>query len=201
MDPLLLICLLPLLVAYLVAAAITHFELLALKQKVTAALADARSSIQMEAATLRDLEKAARNAGNHEKHVHIRTNDRWSRSAGQRGRGGAGIHFSHQQNNFAQLHAPMVHGDIGRLIGPQREHVDRSIEKANETIREYETLRLSFWYLPFREFMKPMVNVTPKQLAGGMRHGGHGKKKKPLFRRQKGKVEAANHPRSKRRRK
>lgn len=161
-----------LVLTYLWGAAETHFKLLGLKETVNAEIANARSSIQVESDTLRDLEKAARDAVNHEKGVHIRTNGQWSRSARQQNRKGAGINLSHQQNNFAQLHAPQVLGEIGRLIGPQRQQVDRSIEKANEAVRQFNTLRLSFWYLPFREFMKPMSNVTPRQLAGGQ----HGRK-------------------------
>lgn len=163
---------------YLLQAGITHFELLALREKVRCKLKDACSSLQVETATLQDLERAARNAGNHEKQVHLRTNARWSDSAkGRRGRGRPGIQFSHQQNNFANLHAPQVFNDIGLRIIPQREHVDRSVEAANEAIREYNTLRLSFWYLVFREILKPFAYVTPRGLAGSAHHAGPQKPK------------------------
>jgi hypothetical protein len=177
MDSLALLAFVLIIGCYLINAAITHFELLALREKVGAALADACSSIEVEAVTLRDLEKAARNAAYHEKQLHTQTNGQWSRSARRRVQGNDGIQFSHQQNNFAQLHAPQIHGEIGRIILPQREHVDRSIATANEAIREYRTLRVSVWYWFFRDFMPELAFVTPETLAGGKYHRGHHKSK------------------------
>ena len=163
----------------------TWEKLHALRETARAALAAAKTAIQCERGVQSEMNRATHELSRLERHVQIKTNGDWSRSAHSRSQA-SGCKISHLGQSFPNIAAAGMYSSLAEKISQGSDQVQKTMAAANAAIVAYNTVLRTFPGCLFVSF-KPLEN-----LVHARHHGGGGKNQRHQNKMQRSKKRTEN---------